>query len=161
MRKARVRGQHTAPHSQQPAASRRCPAPPSLYVLATHTKSIGLGFNSNSATFFQFRKFESLNYSTFEWKSNFLAREHLMFIHVRIRVEKYWYEIRTYIRTSGDCASAMYLLAVHDVETFIVIMTFRGKVLLRQNGTVERCFNGIRICVICTYVYVRVYGCGA
>jgi len=32
---------------------------------------LGLGFDSNSATFFEFRKFDYLNYSNFELKSNF------------------------------------------------------------------------------------------
>jgi len=34
-------------------------------------RGLGLGFDSNSATFFEFRKFEYLNYSNFELKSNF------------------------------------------------------------------------------------------
>jgi hypothetical protein len=41
------------------------------YATMMQHRGLGLGFDSNSATFFEFRKFEYLNYSNFELKSNF------------------------------------------------------------------------------------------
>ena len=42
-----------------------------MFFVALSLQSRGLGFDSNSATFFEFRKFEYLNYSNFELISNF------------------------------------------------------------------------------------------
>ncbi len=58
--------------------------------------ALGLGFDSNSATFFAFRKFKCLNYSNFELKSNFhVLRVRCVCLYVPRTPTPYSYELPT------------------------------------------------------------------
>jgi hypothetical protein len=89
------------------------------------------GSINDSATFFACRKFESLNYSNFELKLNFLAREPLMIVHVLAKKRKFLiFSILDFFSVFPKCTCLLVFRMLRTVflylfQLFLCVVVFK------------------------------------